>query len=484
VQERMSKPSALSETCPAPEPQSSISVSLTETVDTSFLYEELRRKYKSGNYQPLLVNFRQLVSWTKVGDQLTHQIHPYPAKLLSSIAHFFSRASSVVKPGSNLLDPFCGSGTVALEASLAGHRPLVCDANPLSLLITKVKTATYDTQRLRELTHSIIKRAAAIRSAPEQDIVNSHLWYDPKRKKSLERLLRAISELEDEKDRDFFNICFSIVARKLSYADPSISVPVRLKQKASFSESVSSRIEARLNWIASACTRTEFGKICDANITRFEKTQSAFSARMQAIHVADDARKLCETGSEFEQAIAPASVHMVITSPPYGSAQKYIRATSLSLNWLGLSKPSGLASLEAKSIGREHAPGKCSAIIPTMPHEFEALLLRVKKKNSLRHEITLQYLTDMQKALGEISRAISPNGHAVIVLGNNQVCGEVLRNDIYCISILESCGMKLEMHLVDNIKSRSLLLKRNSSAPAISRESILVFSKPMDCSNK
>lgn len=480
MHKRVSKQSAVSDDYLGRQPQLPRDSGFADRVDTSLLYEELRRKYQSAACQPLPVDFRQLVSWTKVGDQLTHQIHPYPAKLLSSIAHFFARASSIVKPGSDFLDPFCGSGTVALEASLAGHRPLVCDANPLSLLITKVKTTSYDTRRLRQLTQDVVRRAGAFRSAPVIDIVNSHLWYEPARKRSLERLLRAVSELENEAERDFFKVCFSVTARRLSFADPSISVPVRLKQKPSFSEAVRSRIDERINWLATACTRAEFKKVCLANIARFEKTQTMFPVRQQAVHVSNDARKICEPDIQIREPIAPASVQMVVTSPPYGSAQKYVRASSLSLNWLELSKPNALASLEAKSIGREHAPGKFSEVDLNLPQEFKILLSNIKARNNLRHEITRQYLGDMQQALGEISKVVSPGGYAIIVVGNNEVCGEALRNDTFCISTMEACGMKLEMHLLDSIKSRSLLLKRNSSAPAISRESILVFSKPTD----
>jgi hypothetical protein len=59
-----------------------------ERVDTSLLYDEFRNKYnKSG--KEIDVDFRKLVAWIRLGDQFTHQIHPYPAKLLPNIAHFF-----------------------------------------------------------------------------------------------------------------------------------------------------------------------------------------------------------------------------------------------------------------------------------------------------------------------------------------------------------------------------------------------------------
>ncbi len=447
-----------------------------DVIDTSLLYEELRRKFKR-DAGPVEVDFRKLLDWVKLGDQLTHQIHPYPAKLLPSIAHFFMRASAVVKPGSLVLDPFCGSGTVALEASLAGHRPLVADANPLSLLITKVKTTRYDPLELRALTTRVVQRAARLRNAPEIPVVNSHMWYVPQRKKELEILMRAIREVEDEHHRDFLLLCFSVVARKLSLADPAISVPVRLKTKETFSEETNARILAKLAWVSSAIPRDEFFNVCNANIERIARTNAIFRYRHPATVVGQDARSLGDLHQAEGKPLAANSVPLILTSPPYGSAQKYIRASSLSLNWLEFAAPRELSALEGKSIGREHAPGLHETTMDRIPPRFVSLLNDIKPINTLRYQITAQYLHDMRKALEEATRVLAPGGKLVLVLGNNHVCGKQLRNDEYCIEILESLGLQLDLSLVDNIKSRGLLTKRNSTASAILRESVLVFSK-------
>ncbi|ABE42338.1 hypothetical protein Bpro_0374 [Polaromonas sp. JS666] len=127
--------------------------------------------------QSVEVDFRGLVNWVRLGNQLTHQIHPYPAKLLPHIAHFFARASTYTGKQGRILDPFCGSGTVALEASLAGHKPLVADANPLALLITRVKTTPYNLEELRASLDSLLKRVVRYRTAPNISVVNDQLWY-------------------------------------------------------------------------------------------------------------------------------------------------------------------------------------------------------------------------------------------------------------------------------------------------------------------
>ncbi len=47
------------------------------------------------------------------------------------------------------------------------------------------------------------------------------------------------------------------------------------------------------------------------------------------------------------------SVQLVITSPPYSGAQKYIRSTSLNIGWLGFCAASELRTYKKATIGRE-----------------------------------------------------------------------------------------------------------------------------------
>lgn len=449
----------------------------TEQVDTSLLVEELRNIYKQTD-QPIEVDFRKLVKWVRPGDQLTHQIHPYPAKLFPHIAHFFVRASLFHKQNRRVLDPFCGSGTVALETSLAGYIPYVADANPLALLITRVKTTPYESGVLLEVLQKIISRAKRIKTAPEVPVVNHHLWYIPAKKNALEKLLCAVMETENEAQRDFFRVCFSVTVRRLSQADPAISVPVRLKTKDKFSEGVNKRIKKRLDWIKDAIPLDEFRKVCEINIDRVNVANSALPNRIPAVEVGIDARRLHMPGLDQNSPLESDSIPLIVASPPYGSAQKYIRATSLSLNWLGLASPEELSLLEGKSIGREHVPLRQEENTQDqLPKEYEHLLLTIQKKNNNRARITRRYLYEMKSALTEMSRVTSSNGRIVLVVGNNQVCGETLRNDKYVTHVLQELGLELEISLIDHIKSRGLMTKRNRAASVISRECVLVFTK-------
>ena len=80
-------------------------------------------------------------SWNYAEDNTrayTHPIHPYPAMMIPQVA---GRLIDIyAKPKAVVLDPFCGSGSVLLEALIRGYDSYGIDINPLSLLISKVKT--------------------------------------------------------------------------------------------------------------------------------------------------------------------------------------------------------------------------------------------------------------------------------------------------------------------------------------------------------
>lgn len=447
-------------------------------VDTSLLYDELKSQFRKSS-KPLEVDFRKLVSWVRLGDQYTHQLHPYPAKLLPHIANFFIRATTVRGTSGAVLDPFCGSGTVALEASLAGLAPMVADANPFALLLTKVKTYPYDAQHLREELRKIVNSAKRYKTAPIIEIINPDLWYKKEHREKLNILARALAEVSCEHEKDFFRIAFSLTAKRVSFADPAVSVPVRLKAKENISSLINEKILTRLKWIDSLNVIDEFFRIAEQNIQRVEETNKLFPERKAALQVGVDARNISGIPSSVEDGLA-TNPSLILTSPPYGSAQKYIRASSLSLNWLGLANPKNLSELEGASIGREHLPrwlNKTQEDNNALPPRYEALIRSIGSTNPARAKITKQYLVDMQDAVTEISRVLPNDGHVVFVVGNNTVSGEVLYNDDFLVDVCEARGLHLQLSLIDHIKSRGLMTKRNQTASVIDREAVLVFKK-------
>lgn len=71
-----------------------------------------------------------------------HQLSPYIGKLKSSIAS--SLIAQFTELNDLVYDPFSGSGTVALEAWVAGRRIIANDLSPYAALLTRAKLFPYE----------------------------------------------------------------------------------------------------------------------------------------------------------------------------------------------------------------------------------------------------------------------------------------------------------------------------------------------------
>lgn len=427
-------------------------------VDTSVALAGLLDRFER-EQQPIAISFRQLVPWLKVGERASHYLHPYPAKLLPHIAHFFLANRSLVGPDEVVLDPFGGSGTVALETILSGRNALYADANPLGRLITSVKTRSIDSASLAAAGEEVRESFRRSRARKLPDVVNLHKWFDPSITLELVRLRAAIGALTDEALRDFMRVTFSAVARKASNSDPRFSVPVRYRDGDARNEcSAIDLFEAQL----------------EANITRIGALE-----RVAVLGSADpagiDARKLMTAAGDR---LPDHSVGMIISSPPYSSAQKYVRAASLSLGWLDLVPSKGLRRLEDQTIGREHhAKASWANVGSTGIDQADALIQEIAKENASRAKIVGTYLIEMREALTEAVRVLRPGGCFVLVIGDNTVCGRRFPSSSYLRLMLEGMGMTTVLSLVDPIRSRGLMTRRNETAGIIASESVIVLRK-------
>jgi site-specific DNA-methyltransferase (cytosine-N4-specific) len=81
---------------------------------------------------------------------LTHSIHPYPAKYIPQIPNALIQELSTT--GETVGDVFCGSGTSLVEALLLKRNAVGVDANPLAVLISRVKTTALNEEQLAALS--------------------------------------------------------------------------------------------------------------------------------------------------------------------------------------------------------------------------------------------------------------------------------------------------------------------------------------------
>lgn len=426
---------------------------------------DLLARFESGG-SAVEVNFRQLISSDGGTSKSAHAIHPYPAKLLINIPQFFLAAMPALA-GSALLDPFCGSGTVLYEGARAGLRPVGSDSNPLARLITRAKLTPLDREVARRQLEAIM---AAYPSAPPMipDVVNRDYWFSERISDCLGRLKSAIERNVPAKHRPVFDVSFSATVKRVSYADPRLSVPVKINPDRSARYGAKGdEVIRRLGRLATIDVGALFWSIASQNIRRCPELGHAFAVGEPQIF--SDARSL---------GLAEASVGLAITSPPYVGAQKYVRASSLSLGWLGLTPDCKLRPIERQSIGREHLAAD-EALEPsgTGLAEADSLLDEIVERNPLRARIAQRYLLEMRDALSEVSRTMRHGGTLVLVVGPNLVAGLEFPTPFFLQRIAEDLGFYTQLHLLDSIDSRGLMTKRNRTAGVIQQESVFLLKR-------
>jgi DNA modification methylase len=447
----------------------------------SSLNDLLTRFKRTGRTIP--VSFRRLSTALNGHERATHVIHPYPAKLLVHIPYFFLANSILSKPGDLVLDPFCGSGTVLLEALLANRNAIGFDANPLARLITDVKVNPPEPNKLRRSIARLTARIPTESSISFPDIVNREYWFHPHVASQLLCIFQAITQTRNQEAKTFFEACFSSCVRRVSLADPRLSVPVRLRENQyPKGHWLRERTDKHLRRLKRVNVSKVFIETVNTNAGRVAEFHRLVPNGVKARVLGEDAKRLMvqigQNGSAVKRMLRSGSVDLILTSPPYSGAQKYVRATSLNLGWLSLCQVSGLRNLEEQCIGREHyAKESYQALVTTGISSADRVLKLVHKKNPLRAHIAGVYLLEMRQAFKEMSRVLKRGGYLVVVAGNNQVCGLEFKVQRYLQIIAEEVGLTLALKLVDEIRSRGLMTKRNKTASLITREWVLLFRK-------
>ena len=129
----------------------------------------------------------------------THGFHKYPAKFIPHIPRWAIEKYLNSSKKKTILDPFCGSGTTLVEGILAGHNVIGIDIDPLSALISKVKTTRVDVYELYKISSWLtneIKKKKKGNYIPECETIGHWFTKDAINKLSIIRSL--INQIPDK----------------------------------------------------------------------------------------------------------------------------------------------------------------------------------------------------------------------------------------------------------------------------------------------
>ncbi len=447
--------------------------------------------------RPVKVSFRQLCSdwsWAKRSEAYTHLMHRYPAKIFPYIPIFFLSSKTRVSKEATVLDPFTGTGTVLLESithPCFKRNAIGIDINPLARLIAKVKTTPLNTTDLADIAKDLSQQVKTFSSEVEiPDFPNRDIWFKPHTQLELSKVLACIDRIGDDDIRDFFYVCFSSIVRDVSLADPKIPPPVLLKPEKFKNEDRRKDVERLMKRKKYGSPLVCFRKIVEKNIKRLEslnRIPEVTSGKVKSNVVWDDARELKRGYSlgkgridkSRAEPIPAKSIGLVITSPPYINAQKYVRTTKLELFWLGLVDEKTIVNLDKDMIGTERMNSRrfepfLSFGIPSQDRLMES----ISRRDPVKARIVYEYFVDMLSVMREIHRVLENSGYFVLVVGDNKVCGiDVNTHDILSKLATQEVGFELESVLVDRIRSRGMITTRHETGGLVLDDWIIVLKK-------
>jgi hypothetical protein len=296
-----------------------------------------------------------------------HGFHAYPARMHPLTAARLVTAFS--EPSGRVLDPFCGSGTVLVEAMLAGRTALGVDLNPFAVALARLKTSvTNDDWRARVLAAAeeiAVKndarrkaRAGASRRFPQEDMdaFDPHVLLELDGIRALlEGGVQGAPKLADD-ERNALALVLSAILTKVS------------KRRGESADAFDTkRIAAGYPTKLFVKKTRELGE----RLADFAEELPANVKRPRI--VLGDATKL--------DGVADESIDAIITSPPYAGTYDYLSHHAMRLRWLGL--PSG--GLEKGELGARRDYARLDADAARRRHaqelgKFLAACARVSKR--------------------------------------------------------------------------------------------------------
>lgn len=457
--------------------------------------KDLIHKYRN-NRSPIKFNFKNFAIRNlkeRRPNNYPHNIYSYPAKIYPYIPLFFLSTDELCPSDGIVLDPFAGSGTVLLESLINPfykRSVFGVELNPIGRLISKAKTTSLDIESTERF---LTKLKYFYKNKKNHDLPqfsNISLWFSRNAIKELSKLKYAIETINCPNDlKDLLWLCLAKVVRKVSKADPYIPPPVLLKiNKYKKSPDKYQKVKTLMFQNENPAVWKIFEKTFNDNLKQIRSLSNIKKDSRESIKaelIWDDARRIKKGAMNIKGMICKDnaslflanSIDFIITSPPYLTAQKYIRTNKLELLWLGIEEKE-LRELDHETIGTEKISIKDVKMIDKIGvNSIDNLITWAFSKSSRRAASVHKYFKDMQLVIKEMYRVLRKNSYAVLVVGNNKVLGKTVDTYRLLTDLALREGFKEILILKDNIRGRGMITKRHNSGGLIKQEFIIVLKK-------
>ncbi len=362
----------------------------------------------------------------------SHNIHSFPAKFPPQLPKLF--IEKLTDPGEIVLDPMMGSGTTILEAYLLDRCGIAFDIDPLAILLTKVKVASFDLEEIKRTGHKIIS-TAKFKAREQRDQLKLSLkkrwdsktrnfanyWFAQETQFDLLALIQEIETIKDENIRSFFELVFSaIIITKSGGVSLAFDLAHTRPHKAKIVFDADNNVILGHDLVDNPSSREKLlTKYLKSPIIEFEKR---FLLNIQSLKDCPEhsLRPWISYGDAQNLPLGNSTVDLIVTSPPYAAnAIDYMRAHKFSLVWFGHSIDA-LGNKRKEFIGGE---ATTNIKFLQLPNYTKKVVARISKKDKKKGQVLHRYYSEMTQSLREMFRVLKKGKAAIVVIGNSTMRG-------------------------------------------------------------
>lgn len=353
----------------------------------------------------------------------------------------------------NVLDPFMGSGTTAVETILSGNVPYGAEMDPFARLIAEVSSTTFNADELMELKQLYMEVCENFGTSKSEDVpqlLGIERWFKPGDLTELLKLKSCIDSLANEKFKPFMLVAFADAIKPVSLMERQSLKPYISKKYPKETKKVKDSFEYSFNAHFTAISGMSQYKVDDHSITWVGFDATDFAKPEVAIDIA-------------------------ITSPPYINALDYTRCVKVEGALCGCINNAIAKDMRNVQIGHENR--KNAEINKTVKDLFEPYFKQIENSDKGRAKTCLSYFNDMYNNLFCVYNALRIGGEYHIIIGDNTIKNVEIPTHEIIAAMAQAIGFDWFGYYKYKIKDHRTSIPRGQSHQKIEYEFVLMLRK-------
>lgn len=428
---------------------------------------ELEFYNKTGGYNPYELNWDETITFpsTKSLSQYGNRLYNrYPARSIFLVPRATLNAKIKETEKINVLDPFMGSGTTAVEASLINSVIYGTEMDPFARLIAEVSLFRFSEEEIIDLKNVLlnIKEKWSRHSINKKfypKLSNIEYWFDEQNFDELLRLKSFIYEnINNEKHLKFFKVTFADCIKPSSKMERQSTKPY-----------ISSKFPKKVKPV-------------------FESFEYSFNAHIDALKQYNSTSKESQIkinwlgfdATNFNS--VNEIIDLAITSPPYLNAFDYTQIIKIESAWVGTLENEDIPKLRNVQVGNEKR--KDNAIDHFIERLFEPYFQEILKQGENENKnynkvakTCLSYFNDIKNNLVCVYDVLKKGGEYHMIIGDNIIKKIEIPTHKLIAEIAKKVGFDWFGYYKYAIKDHRTSIPRNDNGGKINYEFVLMLRK-------